>query len=95
MDYAFEFARLNGGLCSEEEYPYTSGTTSARGTCLPCTPVPGTQPKGFVDVEKSEASLLQALFEHGPLAVAIEADQSAFQFYHTGVRYFFNIFFYQ
>jgi len=87
MDPAFDWTRLNGGLCSEEAYPYTSGTTSARGICSAstCAPVEGSAPAGFVDVPHNEASLLQALFEHGPLSVAIEADETGFQFYHKGV----------
>jgi cathepsin L len=87
MDGAFDWARLNGGLCTEASYPYTSGTTSARGVCgaSTCAAVEGSAPSGFVDVPHNEASLLQALFEHGPLSVAIEADETGFQFYHKGV----------
>jgi KDEL-tailed cysteine endopeptidase len=88
MDSAFDWIeRSTTGLCSETDYPYTSGLTSARGECMKnqCTPVPGTVPKGYVDIPPNESALLAAVAQHGPVAVAIQADQTAFQFYHSGV----------
>lgn len=88
MDNAFNWIIKSAkGVCSESSYEYTSGTTSSRGQCLEssCEPVPGTVPQGFYDIPPNEPSLIAALNEHGPVAVAIEADQSAFQFYHSGV----------
>jgi len=88
MDTAFDWIERNSaGLCTEQDYAYTSGSTSARGTCMSssCAPVSGSIPKGYVDIPPNESSLLAALAEHGPIAVAIEADQSVFQFYHSGV----------
>lgn len=87
MDNAFEWVKEQGGLCGEEAYPYTSGTTSARGVCqkAACTPVAGTVPSSFIDIAPSESALLAALAAHGPVSVAIEADQTVFQFYHKGV----------
>eukprot|EP01069_Polyplicarium_translucidae_P003183 Polyplicarium_translucidae@DN2238_c0_g1_i1.p6 len=41
---------------------------------------------GFHDVaHMSEEALLNAVAQHGPVAVAIEADQLAFQLYHRGI----------
>jgi len=88
MDSAFDWIeRSSSGLCSEEDYPYTSGTTSARGECMKatCNPVPDSVPKGYIDIPPNEAALLAAVAQHGPVSVAIEADQAAFQFYHSGV----------
>lgn len=87
MDNAFDFLSKSSGICTEEEYPYSSGVNSARGDCLvnQCTPVPDTVPKGFVDVATNEAAMAAAVALNGPLSVAVEADQAAFQFYHTGV----------
>lgn len=88
MNSAFDWIeRSTNGLCTEADYAYTSGTTSARGTCLKdtCTPVPNTVPKGYVEVPQNEAALLAAVSQVGPIAVAIQADQAAFQFYHSGV----------
>ena len=33
MDHAFNWIEKNGGLCYEDDYPYTSGTTKSAGTC--------------------------------------------------------------
>jgi cathepsin L len=88
MDSAFDWIeRSSAGLCSEADYPYTSGLTSARGECTmtSCTPVPDSVPKGYVDIPPNEPSLMAAVHDHGPVSVAIEADQAAFQFYHNGV----------
>ena len=88
MDSAFDWIeRSSSGLCTEADYGYTSGTTSARGECLQssCQGMADTVPKGYIDIPPNEAALLAALNEHGPVSVAIEADQSAFQFYHSGV----------
>jgi KDEL-tailed cysteine endopeptidase len=88
MDNAFDWVEhATSGVCTETDYPYSSGYTSARGECRmsECTAVPGSQIQGYVDVPPSEDALLTALAEHGPLSVGIEADQSAFQFYHSGV----------
>jgi C1A family cysteine protease len=85
MSNAFEFVE-RAGICSEADYGYTSGSTSARGDCqTTCTPVESSVLKGYVDIPPNEAALMAALVEHGPISVAIEADQSVFQFYHTGV----------
>lgn len=88
MNSAFDWIERNTeGLCTEADYEYTSGTTSVKGECLmdSCAPVPNTVPKGYVDVPPTEASLLAAVAQNGPISVAIQADQAAFQFYQSGV----------
>eukprot|EP00382_Lankesteria_abbotti_P003044 CAMPEP_0113844896 /NCGR_PEP_ID=MMETSP0372-20130328/473_1 /TAXON_ID=340204 /ORGANISM="Lankesteria abbotti" /LENGTH=324 /DNA_ID=CAMNT_0000813913 /DNA_START=163 /DNA_END=1137 /DNA_ORIENTATION=- /assembly_acc=CAM_ASM_000359 len=82
-DWAFQYVVNQGGLCREEEYPYTSHEI---GFCAAndCEPVGGIQ--GFRDVPPmSERALRAALAKYGPVAVSIEADQAPFQFYHDGV----------
>jgi len=82
----------NGGLmdnafsCSEDEYPYVSGTTNARGDCYKsCTNVKGSAVSMFVDVPaSSDKQMMLALMKH-PVAVAIQADERAFQLYSSGV----------
>lgn len=82
MDTAFGWIKKNG-ICSEADYPYTSGagvTGSCKTTCKPEVTL-----SGFTDIPKGdEAALLQAL-NIGPVSVAIEADKSAFQLYSGGV----------
>jgi C1A family cysteine protease len=79
MDYAFQYIIDNKGICSEASYPYTA----ADGTCKKCTPVATIS--GFKDVPaNSETALLTAIAQQ-PVSVAVEADQSSFQFYSGGV----------
>jgi C1A family cysteine protease len=81
MDDAFTWIKTNG-LCSEADYPYTSGTGN-NGKCkIPkCRPV--VTLTGFTDV-KGEKGMIPAI-NVGPVSVAIEADQDAFQLYKSGV----------
>lgn len=82
MDNAFAWIGSNGGICSEAEYPYTA----AAGACqTKCTVVPGITSKlSHVDVAASDAALTTAIAQQ-PVSIAIEADQSGFQFYSSGV----------
>lgn len=84
MDTAYEWIQSHGGLCTEEDYPYTAGA-GLRGWCKrSCTPVENSAPSGYHDVEHDETSLEKAVSKQ-PVAIAIEADQTAFQFYSKGV----------
>jgi len=85
MDSAFSWAKKNGGICTEAAYPYTSGTTKKAGTCSQSCKQSQYAPIGFTDVAvKSDSAMMSAL-NLGPVSVAIEADQSAFQLYKSGV----------
>lgn len=82
MDYAFEYVVKNKGITTEAAYPYTAtgpNTCVAKGK-----PVAATL-SGFKDVPvNSETALLTAIVQQ-PVSVAVEADQSVFQFYAGGV----------
>jgi len=79
MDYAFQYVIKNKGIGSEASYKYTARD----GTCKKVPSV--STISGFKDVaEGDEAALMDALLVQ-PIAIAIEADQSCFQFYHSGV----------
>jgi C1A family cysteine protease len=79
MDNAFQYIISNKGICSEASYPYTASD----GTCKKCTPVATIS--SFKDVPtNSETALLTAIAQQ-PVSVAVEADQSSFQFYSGGV----------
>lgn len=91
MDNAFKFIESNGGLCTEADYPYTSGA-GATGECLTtCTPVADSQVTGFVDVAPTPqvtpatVAQMESAVAQQPVSIAIEADQSSFQFYKSGV----------
>jgi len=81
MDYAFEYIIANKGLCTEAAYPYTAvdGTCKA-STCQHVSPI-----SGYTDVTVNSEDSLQTAVVTGPVSVAIEADQSGFQFYTSGV----------
>jgi len=79
MDDAFQWIIDHRGLGSEASYPYTARD----GTCKDVTSV-STISK-FADVQQgSEDALMQAL-NMQPVSIAIEADQSSFQMYKSGV----------
>jgi len=87
MDNAFTWAKKNGGVCYEQDYPYVSGTTKTAGTCdqSKCTKDAKVAPASYTDlVANSDDAMLSALAQQ-PVSVAIEADQTAFQLYKSGV----------
>jgi len=82
MDNAFEWAQKNGGVCSESSYPYNAKKGSCQNTGC------GTHyaaPKSFTDVKTNDENALMSALAQQPVSVAIEADQSAFQLYKSGV----------
>jgi len=81
MDYAFQFYETTS-VATESSYPYTA----ADGTCKSSftTAIPQGGVTGFKDIS-DEAGLLDAVSNVGPISVAIEADQSSFQLYSSGV----------
>lgn len=87
MDTAFAFTQRTGGLCAENAYPYTSGNSKTEGTCndSACTKNADVAPTGYTDVTPySDSALLSALAQQ-PVAIAIQADETAFQLYKSGV----------
>lgn len=86
MDNAFTWIKKNGGLCTEAEYPYVSGTTKTAGSCqTSCEVVDDSAVTSFVDVPKSSDQSMMAAIAKQPVSVAIEADQKEFQLYKSGV----------
>jgi C1A family cysteine protease len=82
MDQAFKYVKATGGLCSEQEYPYTArdGTCKASSCGTKYDPI-----SGYTDVSHDSEQALMNAVAKGPVSIAIEADQSAFQFYKRGV----------
>ncbi len=83
MDYAFDYVKENGGLTTEQNYPYV-----AQGP-LSCNSAKAAQHaatiSGYADVPQNQEAQLIAAVTKQPVSVAIEADQSAFQLYKSGV----------
>jgi len=85
MDSAFGWIKQQDGLCAEADYPYASGGGSApscddRG----CAKVAGSAVAAFTDVGATDGAMMSALAQQ-PVSIAIEADQSAFQLFASGV----------
>ena len=87
MDDAFTWVQNNGGITTEAQYPYTSGTTTQSGTCQKSgyTLVAVSAPTGFVDVTPNDVNALMAAVAITPVSIAIQANQPAFQSYKSGV----------
>ncbi|PSR87959.1 Cysteine proteinase [Actinidia chinensis var. chinensis] len=82
MDYAFEFIINNGGIDTEEDYPYRG----VDGTCDPerkNTKVVSIN--DYEDVPPYDEMALKKAVAHQPVSVAIEASGRAFQLYLSGV----------
>ena len=82
----FEWIGKTGGLCTEQAYPYVSGTTTVTGTCQKtCSKVSGSAVQSVVNVKpKSDADMMTALSKT-VVTIAVEGDQSSFQLYKSGV----------
>ena len=84
MDNAFAWINENNGLCSEESYPYISGSGATEKCQTTCDNLPNSQLQSWVDVQSSDEALMAAVTLQ-PVSVAIEADQMDFQLYKSGV----------
>merc|ERR1719421_246114 len=83
MDNAFQWIKEKGGICSEADYKYTSGS-GVTGTCKKqCSAV--VTISGHEDVPAKDEDALKAAVAKQPVSVAIEADHSVFQLYKGGV----------
>lgn len=82
MEGAFKYV-IEHGQCSNDEYPYTSGTTKTGGSCESCSPV--VEMSSCSDVKPNDQMSLRAAVAQQPVAVAIEADTRYFQSYSGGI----------
>ncbi|KAF8377587.1 hypothetical protein HHK36_030969 [Tetracentron sinense] len=82
MDYAFEFIINNGGIDTEEDYPYQAND----GTCDQYRKNARVVTiDGYEDVPPNDEKALQKAVVNQPVSVAIEAGGRAFQLYQSGV----------
>jgi C1A family cysteine protease len=82
MDGGFNYV-INNGICSYDDYKYTSGTTKSSGTCKSCNTV-ATISKCYDVNSKDQISLKNAVYQT-PVSIAIEADTRYFQSYTSGI----------
>jgi len=79
MDDAFNYIISNRGIGSESSYPYTARDGQCKSVPLVSTI------SGFKDVQQGSEDALMSALGMQPVSIAIEADQSSFQFYKSGV----------
>jgi len=80
-DYGFQYIIDNSGIDSESDYPYVEkneACNAAKAKTVVATI------KGFKDVTPNSEEELATAVAAGPVSVAIEADQRAFQSYKSG-----------
>jgi C1A family cysteine protease len=80
MDDAFKYVEAKG-VELESTYPYTAKS----GTCKYVASKTVFKNTGYSDVAVNSPTQLQAAVAQGPVSIAIEADQSAFQQYTSGI----------
>jgi hypothetical protein len=79
MDDAFNWIVSHRGIGSEASYPYTARDGQ-------CKNVPSVSTiAGYKDVQQGSEDALMSALNQQPVSIAIEADQSSFQFYKSGV----------
>ncbi|KAE8747824.1 Cathepsin L-like peptidase 3 [Frankliniella occidentalis] len=85
MDSAFAYIKSNGGIDTEESYPYTA---EDGGSCLYKAENNAGVNTGYKDVQsESESALRDAVEKVGPVSVAIDASNWSFQMYTSGIYY--------
>ncbi len=81
---AFQYIKENGGIDTEESYPYEGKD----GICRYSKNNIGANCTGSVTLRKAdENALAVACASIGPISVAIDASKDSFQSYHSGVYY--------
>lgn len=82
MDLAFKYIKENGGIDTEESYPYMAKNEKCH---FKRQDVAGSD-TGFVDIPRGdEQALMEAVATVGPISVAIDAGHKSFQLYKHGV----------
>jgi len=81
MTQAMTYIISNGGIDTEQSYPYTAED----GTCQYSPSNSGSTLGSYTNVNQGSESDLQVKVSQGPTSVAIDASQSSFQFYSGGV----------
>jgi len=85
IDTSFQYIIDNKGVDTEESYPYKAQTGDV---CLAKNGTVGASISSFKDIQSgSEKVLMSAVMNIGVIAGAIDASQTSFQFYSSGVYY--------
>jgi cathepsin L len=81
MTQAMQYIIDNKGIDTESSYPYTAED----GNCQYNAANSGATLKSYKNVPSGNENQLQQSVNNGPTSVAIDASQSSFQFYSSGV----------
>jgi cathepsin L len=82
MDNAFQYIKANGGLDTEDAYPYHAHQEK----CHFNKKAIGSTLSGFVDVQSGdEDALKEAIATVGPVSVAIDVTEDKFMLYKEGI----------
>ncbi|XP_047312889.1 senescence-specific cysteine protease SAG39-like [Impatiens glandulifera] len=81
MNSAFDFIQNNDGLTTESNYPYVESS----GTCNNLNLVSAATITGHEDVPTNDEKALQKAVAKQPVSVAMDAGNSNFRFYSSGV----------
>ncbi|KAJ1698797.1 hypothetical protein LUZ63_007309 [Rhynchospora breviuscula] len=83
---AFQWVAENGGITTDEKYPYTSGATNTQGTCdASKTSSHDVTISGFEFVPPYSESDLEKAVANQPVSIAIDASGSFHQFFSSGI----------
>lgn len=85
IDGTFRWVKNNGGLCTEADYPYVSGTTQTAGKCQTCKNYPKTTVVSWTDVPENDKNAFMTAVAKQPISIAIEADTRSYQLYSSGI----------
>jgi len=81
MTSAMDYIKI-GGIDSESSYPYTA---TGPNQCQFSASNVASHEQGYTNVASGDENALQQSVYQGPTSVAIDASQSSFQFYTSGV----------
>ncbi|OMJ81758.1 hypothetical protein SteCoe_17699 [Stentor coeruleus] len=83
MDFAFEYVINNTGICSDKTYPYVANNSPGCNKTL--VKIISAKISSFVDVTPNNTQALIQAIAQQPVSIAVEADQTIWQFYKGGV----------
>ncbi|XP_064434984.1 procathepsin L-like [Mirounga angustirostris] len=83
IDYAFQYVKDNGGLDSEESYPYLARSES----CKYRPEKSAANVTTFWHVLNKEDGLMTTVATVGPVSAAVDSSPDSFQFYKKGIYY--------
>ncbi|XP_042542796.1 procathepsin L-like [Dipodomys spectabilis] len=80
---AYQYVKNNGGLDSEESYPYEA----KNGPCRYKPENSAANVTGYVILPPSEQALMRAVATVGPIATGFHSAHSSFKYYRGGIHY--------